>query len=78
MSTQVATATLTNGVNGVNGASKKTKSKNQLRRQKAKQKKAEEKEQSETPVRPCPFSTFRLVVHMRVCFDSGNEWSEGR
>ena len=51
MSTQVATATLTNGVNGVNGASKKIKSKNQLRRLKAKQKKAEEKDKSEGPVR---------------------------
>ncbi|TCD70283.1 hypothetical protein EIP91_004184 [Steccherinum ochraceum] len=48
MSTQVATATLTNGINGVNGASKKIKSKNQLRRLKAKQKKAEDKDKPET------------------------------
>ncbi|KAH8106909.1 hypothetical protein BXZ70DRAFT_915574 [Cristinia sonorae] len=49
MSTQVATATLTNGVNGVNDTGKKIKSKNQLRRLKAKQKKAEVREKSETP-----------------------------
>ena len=55
MSTQVATATLTNGINGVNGAGKKIKSKNQLRRLKAKQKKVEERDKSETPVRSFPF-----------------------